>query len=116
MKSIVCLGVTNKPIMLSVFAPDKHLNEGAMPNINYRLCLFQIRDIKDDVDYYIDNCMEPDFTENDMIYDDIDGLEEMLLEVRCIPHNLTPGLVGFYTASFLLYLSKRSSLNLKNLA
>ncbi len=43
--------------------------------------LFQIRDIKDDVDYYIDNCLEPDFTENDMIYDDIDGLEEMLLDV-----------------------------------
>jgi hypothetical protein len=82
----------------------------------YRRRLFQIRDIKDDVDYYIDNCMEPDFTENDMIYDDIDGLEEMLLEVRCIPHNLTPGPVGFYTASFLLYLSKRFSLNLKNLA
>ncbi len=43
--------------------------------------IFQIRDIKDDVDYYIDNCLEPDFTENDMIYDDIDGLEEMLLDV-----------------------------------
>ncbi len=41
----------------------------------------QIRDIKDDVDYYIDNCLEPDFTENDMIYDDIEGLEEMLLDV-----------------------------------
>ena len=46
------------------------------------LHFFQIRDIKDDVDYYIDNCLEPDFTENDMIYDDIDGLEEMLLDVR----------------------------------
>ena len=34
------------------------------------------------MDYYIDNCLEPDFTENDMIYDDIDGLEEMLLDVR----------------------------------
>ena len=43
--------------------------------------LFQIRDIRDDVDYYIDNCLEPDFTENDMIYDDIEGLEEMLLDV-----------------------------------
>ena len=42
---------------------------------------FQIRDIRDDVDYYIDNCLEPDFTENDMIYDDIEGLEEMLLDV-----------------------------------
>ena len=42
----------------------------------------QIKDIKDDVEYYIDNCQDPDFTENEMIYDDIDGLEEMLLDVR----------------------------------
>ena len=41
----------------------------------------QIKDIKDDVEYYIDNCQDPDFTENEMIYDDIDGLEEMLLDV-----------------------------------
>jgi CCR4-NOT transcriptional regulation complex NOT5 subunit len=50
-----------------------------------RIHAFQIRDIQEDVDYYIDNCLEPDFTENDMIYDDIDGLEEMLLEVRKLP-------------------------------
>jgi len=43
--------------------------------------LFQIRDIREDVEYYIENCLEPDFTENDMIYDDIEGLEEMLLDV-----------------------------------
>lgn len=43
---------------------------------------FQIRDIKDDVEYYIDNCMEPDFMENDTLYEEIDGLEEMLLEVK----------------------------------
>ena len=49
---------------------------------NLLLFVFQIRDIQEDVDYYIDNCLEPDFTENDMIYDDIDGLEEMLLDVR----------------------------------
>ena len=43
---------------------------------------FQIKDIKDDVEYYIENCREPDFMENDMVYDDIDGLEEMLAEVN----------------------------------
>ena len=42
----------------------------------------QIKDIKDDVEHYIENCQDPDFIENEMIYDDIDGLEEMLLDVR----------------------------------
>ena len=41
----------------------------------------QIKDIKDDVEHYIENCQDPDFIENEMIYDDIDGLEEMLLDV-----------------------------------
>ena len=41
----------------------------------------QIKDIKDDVEYYIENCQETDFTENEMVYDDIDGLEEMLLDL-----------------------------------
>ena len=30
---------------------------------------------------YIDNSQEPDFIENEFIYDDIQGLEEMLLDV-----------------------------------
>ena len=41
----------------------------------------QIKDIKDDVEYYIENCQEPDFCENDMMYDDIDGFEEMMLDL-----------------------------------
>ena len=41
----------------------------------------QIKDIKDDLEYYIENCQDPDFMENDMLYEDIDGLEEMLLDV-----------------------------------
>ena len=41
----------------------------------------QIKDIREDVEYYIENCQEPDFAENEMIYDDIEGLEEMLLDV-----------------------------------
>jgi len=40
----------------------------------------QIKDIKDDLEYYIENCRDPDFMENDMLYEDIDGLEEMLLD------------------------------------
>ena len=43
---------------------------------------FQIKDIKDGVEYYIENCREPDFMDDDMLYDEIDGLEEMLLEVN----------------------------------
>ena len=44
----------------------------------------QIKDIKDDLDYYIENCQDPEFIENEEIYEDIDGLEEMLLDVRLI--------------------------------
>ena len=49
--------------------------------ISYFCNLIQIKDIKDDVEYYIENCQEDDFTENEMVYDDIDGLEEMLLDL-----------------------------------
>ena len=45
------------------------------------IIFLQIKDIKDDVEYYIENCQEDDFTENEMVYDDIDGLEEMLLDL-----------------------------------
>ena len=45
------------------------------------LLSLQIKDIKDDVEYYIENCQEPDFCENDMMYDDIDGFEEMMLDL-----------------------------------
>lgn len=37
----------------------------------------QIKKIHDDVEYYIDSSQEPDFEENEYIYDDIDGLEEV---------------------------------------
>merc|ERR1711881_714952 len=47
----------------------------------------QIKDIKDDVEYYIENCQEDDFTENEMVYDDIDGLEEMLLDLSNVGAN-----------------------------
>ncbi|CAO1381734.1 unnamed protein product [Diamesa tonsa] len=44
----------------------------------------QIRKIKDDVEYYIDSSQEPDFEENEYIYDDIDGLDEVELNGKLI--------------------------------
>lgn len=35
-----------------------------------------IRKIKDDVEYYLDSSQDPDFEENEFIYDDLD-LEEI---------------------------------------
>ena len=37
---------------------------------------FQIRKIKDDVEYYVDCNQDPDFEENDFIYDELD-LEDL---------------------------------------
>jgi len=39
----------------------------------------QVRRIKDDVEYYIESSQEPDFEENEYIYDDIIGLDEVEL-------------------------------------
>jgi CCR4-NOT transcription complex subunit 3 len=39
----------------------------------------QIRKIHDDVEYYIESSQEPDFEENEFIYDDIEGLDEVEL-------------------------------------
>ena len=47
-----------------------------------------IKDIKDDINDYIENSQEPDFVENEYIYDDIVGLEEMLLDVSQITSTL----------------------------
>jgi len=46
----------------------------------------QIKNIQDDINDYIDNCQEPEFIENDYIYDDIDGLEEMLIDIAAPEH------------------------------
>lgn len=45
----------------------------------------QIKKIHDDVEYYIDSSQEPDFEENEYIYDDIDGLEEVELNGKIFP-------------------------------
>jgi CCR4-NOT transcriptional regulation complex NOT5 subunit len=41
--------------------------------------LLQIRRIRDDIEYYIESSQEPDFEENEYIYDDIIGLDEIEL-------------------------------------
>lgn len=40
----------------------------------------QVRRIKDDVEYYIESSQEPDFEENEYIYDDISGLDDQEIE------------------------------------
>jgi len=47
----------------------------------------QIKDIQEDIDNYIENSQEPDFFENEYIYADIEGLEEMLLDLGAPEHN-----------------------------
>jgi len=54
---------------------------------NNQVEVTQIKDIKEDIDNYIENSQEPDFFENEYIYDDIDGLEEMLLDLGAPEHN-----------------------------
>ena len=39
--------------------------------ISYDISLFQIKDIKEDVDYYVESNHEDDFEENEFIYDDL---------------------------------------------
>lgn len=53
------------------------------------IILFQIKRIKDDVEYYIESSQEPDFEENEYIYDDIIGLEEVELSGVTIPSSAT---------------------------
>lgn len=39
--------------------------------------LIKVNKIKDDVEYYIDSSQEPDFEENEFIYDDIIGIDDV---------------------------------------
>ena len=36
------------------------------------MSLFQIRGIREDVEYYVDSNCEPDFEENEFLYDELD--------------------------------------------
>ncbi|GBP48940.1 CCR4-NOT transcription complex subunit 3, partial [Eumeta japonica] len=49
----------------------------------------QIRKIKEDVEYYIDSSLEPGFEENEYIYDDIRGLDEIELSGVGLPSSAT---------------------------
>lgn len=49
----------------------------------------QIRRIKDDIEYYIESSQEPDFEENEYIYDDISGLDEVELTGAGLPSSAT---------------------------
>lgn len=39
----------------------------------------QVNKIKDDVEYYIESSQEPNFEENEFLYDDIIGLDDVEL-------------------------------------
>ncbi|MEQ2308271.1 CCR4-NOT transcription complex, subunit 3 [Ameca splendens] len=43
-----------------------------------------IQKIKDDVEYYIDSCQDPDFEENEFLYDDLDldDIRERALKIH----------------------------------
>lgn len=49
----------------------------------------QIRRIKDNVEYYIECSQEPDFEDNEFIYDDIIGLDEVELSGVGLPSSAT---------------------------
>lgn len=51
--------------------------------------IFQIKRIKDDVEYYIVSSLEPGFEENDYIYEDINGLDEIELSGVGLPSSAT---------------------------
>lgn len=52
--------------------------------------IFQIRRIKDNVEYYIESAVsDPDFEDNEFIYDDIIGLDEVELSGVGLPSSAT---------------------------
>jgi hypothetical protein len=59
--------------------------------------LFQIKRIKDDIEYYIESSQEPDFEENEYIYDDIIGLDEIELSGVSVFH------IYIYTSVFCAF-------------
>lgn len=51
--------------------------------------ILQIKRIKEDVEYYIDSSLEPGFEENEYIYDDIRGLDDIELSGVGLPSSAT---------------------------
>ena len=70
---------------------------------NDQVSVQQIKDIQEEIDNYIENCQEPDFIENEYIYDDIDGLDEMLRDVS-LKHNSDGNRVAMYLLIYIIKL------------
>lgn len=51
--------------------------------------MLQIKRIKEDVEYYIVSSLEPGYEENDYIYEDINGLDEIELSGVGLPSSAT---------------------------
>lgn len=56
---------------------------------SYHPVTSQIRRIKDDVEYYVESSQDPDFNDNDYIYDDIIGIDEIELSGAGLPSSAT---------------------------
>lgn len=54
----------------------------------FMVCL-QIKRIKDNVEYYIESSQEPDFEDNEFIYDDIIGIDDVELTGVGLPSSAT---------------------------
>lgn len=76
--------------------------------------MLQIRRIRDDIEYYIESSQEPDFEENEYIYDDIIGLDEIelsgvgifyLYSDTCLNPDLFIYFISFYSFLPTLKLS-----------
>lgn len=57
--------------------------------IRILVVFFKIKQVKEDVEYYIDSSQDPDFEENEYIYDDIIGLDEVELSGVGLPSSAT---------------------------
>lgn len=52
-------------------------------------CKLQIKNIKEDVEFYIESSQEPDFEENEYIYDEIIGIDDVELSGVGLPSSAT---------------------------
>lgn len=52
--------------------------------LQLRKFLSQVKKIKDDIEYYLESNQEPEFEENEFLYDDIEGLEEVSYNVQFV--------------------------------
>ena len=64
-----------------------------------------IQKIKDDVEYYIDSSQDPDFEENEFLYDDLD-----LEDIRESGHNRYVGMLPLFAQIPVIHVDKICSL------